>query len=118
MEMGNSAAWYNQDSAADGVTPPAADQMVRNGFEPDVQKDSEPADLPKPVAAKLANGKSGDNVTRIVAKSENPDLSYINSDALAARAQPADPPPPIQRGNKDPPQPGASGAWDDVGLDD
>jgi hypothetical protein len=118
MEMGNSAAWYNQDSAAEGASPPAADQMVRNGLEPDVSKYAEPASSPKSATAKLANGKASEPSVRIVAKSENPDLSYINSDALAARAQPADPPPPVQRPNRDAPQPGAPGAWADVGLDD
>ena len=112
MEMGN-AAWYNQDSNGEGPSPPPADQMER-GTGPTTPNGVTPTVFPKSVVAKLGEGKSGDSV-RIVAKSENPDLSYINSDALAARTQPADPPPPVRQPSKDPAQPGA---WDDVGLDD
>ena len=115
MEMGN-AAWYNQDSNGEGPSPPPADKMER-GTEPPTPNGVTPTASPKSDAEKPGDGKSGtgDNVTRIVAKSENPDLSYINSDALAARTQPADPPPPVRQPSKDPAQPGA---WADVGLDD
>ena len=115
MEMGN-AAWYNQDSNGEGPSPPPADQMER-GTGPPTPTGVTPTASPKSTAEKLGDGKpgAGDSVTRIVAKSENPDLSYINSDALAARTQPADPPPPVRQPSKDPAQPGA---WADVGLDD
>ena len=112
MEMGN-AAWYNQDSNGEGPSPPPADQMERGTGPPTPNGVVTSTASPKSIAEKLGDGKPGE--TRIVAKSENPDLSYINSDALAARAQPADPPPPVRQPSKDPAQPGA---WADVGLDD
>ena len=118
MEMGGSAAWYNQDSNGEGPSPPPVAGDMERGTEPPTLDGVTPTASPKSMPDKLGDGKPGDDkadTVRIVAKSENPDLSYINSDALAARMQPADPPPPVRQPNKDSAQPGA---WADVGLDD
>ena len=54
--------------------------------------------------------------TRLVAKSETPDLSYINSDVLGDKAAP--PPTPAEQPAAAERQPStAQSAWADVGLD-
>ena len=101
MEMGNAAQWYSQDGVESSSVMPAVQDMVSAGG--------------SPVSAPSRSKPAG---MKVVAKSDTPDLSYINSDALKrektgpeANVRPAPAP-------KQPPgAPQAQPSWADVGLD-
>jgi len=113
MEMGNAAQWYSQGGLESSPVSPAAQEMRSS----DVIQDSA---LPLSKATKLKPAAS-----KVVAKSDTPDLSYINDSCVIPEAAERE-----KSGSKVPqtpvPAPAAqmpSGAgqaqpsWADVGLD-
>lgn len=100
MEMGNSSQWYAQDGTESSPASPTVQEM------------SASADgLDSPPSAKPAEA-------RRAAKSDAPDLSYINSDVPGKKAGP---PASAQAAAPAPRQPPgaqlATPPWADVGLD-